>query len=259
MYYRLARDRPPGLLPCLLIAVLSLTSCVVSPEAAGERTLVFSHTIDLSHTITQDMPHPPDAPVTQIIRSARNGSVQELRIGINSGTTLHLPQIQDGRQQTAETLSPRDLIVPAVVLDVRNAAQDNPSYRLSSQEVRDWEWQHGRIPAGSVVLLATGWDVRWSSPAAYLNLDDQQQPNVPAIGEEALLLLDERSIQGIGIDAPISDQQLTTTRRLAASWLLIEHLTSVEQLPPTGATLSIGLLKLQGGTASPARVLALVP
>jgi kynurenine formamidase len=33
----------------------------------------------------------------------------------------------------------------------------------------------------------------------------------------------------------------------------------VEQLPPTGATLSIGALRVQGSLASPARVLALVP
>ena len=41
--------------------------------------------------------------------------------------------------------------------------------------------------------------------------------------------------------------------------LLLENLTSVEQLPPTGATVVIGALKLQRAQGSPARVLALIP
>jgi kynurenine formamidase len=41
--------------------------------------------------------------------------------------------------------------------------------------------------------------------------------------------------------------------------IVLENLTKLELLPPTGTTLVIGLLRLAGGSGSPASVLALVP
>jgi kynurenine formamidase len=237
--------------PTLLVLLASCADPAASLEPRPQQqTLSFSRVIDLSHTITQNMPHLPDAMPTQLL-PAPDGSVNGLRIDTASSTALELPAPMGGQHSTVEYFSPRDLVLPVVVLDVREAAQDNPHYRLSIEEIAAWEHQHGRIPAGSMVLLATGWDVRWGNPAAYLNLEGQQ-PQVPGIGSAAIGLLRERQIAGIGSDTP-------DTTSTMAPWLRLHNLTNVEQLPPTGATLVIGALRIQGSSTSPARVLALVP
>jgi kynurenine formamidase len=238
----------------LLLAALLLAACAESPPAPDQQTVAFTRIVDLSHVITQDMPHAPGTPPTHLLRAPEDGRVEGVQMGLVQGTSLRLPATAE--QRSVESLSPRELVLPAVVLDVRDAAQDTPTYALSSAEIVAWEREHGRIPPGSMVLLATGWDIRWGAPERYLNLDAQQQPRVPGLSAEAVALLAERGVAGVGSDTPA----LTNAPELLPpAWLLLANLTSVEQLPPTGTTLSIGALRVQAGPASPARVLALVP
>lgn len=42
-----------------------------------------------------------------------------------------------------------------------------------------------------------------------------------------------------------------------AGWNLLENLTNTGLLPPKGALLFIGAMKIQGGTGAPSRVMAL--
>ena len=63
------------------------------------------------------------------------------------------------------------LFAPAVVIDVRDEVSKDPDYRLRVMRVEKWEALHGRIPAGAVVLLRTGWASRWPDQARYRNMD----------------------------------------------------------------------------------------
>lgn len=240
------------LLPVIGACGLAESSAPPTPT----RSVSFARMVDLSHTITQDMPHPPAAQQTELVRDAPGAPVRALMLDMRSGTSLR--SVANGAP--VDRLSPRDTLLPAVVLDVRDQAQDTPTYQLRAAAVRDWEAEHGTIPAGSLVLLATGWDIRWGHPAAYLNLDARQQMQVPTIQSDALALLAEREVAGVGIDTP----RLSATPAAEAAepdrpWLLLENLTRLEQLPPTGSTVIIGVLKVQGSHASPASVRALVP
>lgn len=246
-----------------VVLALLLTACATSEAPTSQRTIAFSHVIDLSHTLTQNMPHQPGDLHTRIIRSSSPDTIQAIQLNMRSGTSLRLPATV-APQSTLDQRSPRELIAPAVVLDVRDTSQDTPHYRLSADEILRWEQQHRRIPAGCMVLLATGWDIRWGNTPAYLNLDAQQRLQVPSVDATALRLLRERSISGLGIDTPqlippLPDTPLTEASLVQPEWLLLENLTNLEQLPATGTTLSIGALKIQHSTTSPVRVLALVP
>ena len=46
---------------------------------------------------------------------------------------------------------------------------------------------------------------------------------------------------------------------LAHGGIVLENLANLDQLPPTGSTLVIGILRLRHGTGSPAAVTAFVP
>ena len=46
---------------------------------------------------------------------------------------------------------------------------------------------------------------------------------------------------------------------LKANKYQIENLTNLDALPPTGATVIVGVLKVRGGSQAQARVIALLP
>ena len=78
------------------------------------------------------------------------------------------------------------------------------------------------------------------------------------------MLLEERGAAGLGVDSPgvdsHRDRSYSTNRlTLARGRIVLENLANLEQLPPTGATIVIGALRLRGGSGSPAAVLALLP
>lgn len=226
-----------------------------SPQMAPEpQPAPFSRTVDLSQVVRQDVPYLPGEPLTRIERAA-DGSVTQIRMGAQTGTLLRVISAPGTAVRTVDQLSPRDLALPAVVIDLRDRAQDLPGYRVTSADLLAWEGEHGTIPTGALALLLTGWDMRWGDPGAYLSIDSAGRLQAPALDDGAAeLLLVERGAAGLGLDAP------GIAYAPAASYrLLLENLTGLEQLPPTGATVIIGALKLQASQTSPARVIALVP
>mgnify|MGYP001076720858 CR=1 FL=1 len=57
------------------------------------------------------------------------------------------------------------------MLDVRAEAAEDVDFTLGRAEIEKWEANFGPVPAGSAVLMRTGFDDRWDDPAAYLNTD----------------------------------------------------------------------------------------
>ncbi|NWF80242.1 MAG: cyclase family protein [Chloroflexi bacterium] len=242
-------------LGCFTVLAWLLGACAAplrGPEAAP--ALQVSRTVDLSHVIREDSPTPPGDTAPRLFRDP-TGELLHLRLGANTGSLVRVVAAAGAELDTVERLSPRDLVLPAVLIDARAQAQDTPGFALSAEDVRAWERVHGPIAPGTLVLLATGWDLRWGDPGAYLALARDQVPRVPGFGADAAdLLLNQRGAAGLGVDAP--GRRYTPARGFA---LLLENLTSLEQVPPSGATVVIGALKLQAAHAAPARVLALVP
>jgi kynurenine formamidase len=236
-----------------MIALTLLVTGCVSREKAATQQPAFTRTVDLSQVVRQDVPYLPGEPRTQIGRDT-DGMIRQVQIGARTGTLLQLVAAPDAAPTTIEQLSPRDLVLPAVVIDVRDRAQDQAGYQLSADDLVEWERHNGSIPKGVLVLLVTGWDMRWGDPASYLDLDSAGRSLAPSFGNAASILLDQRGVIGLGIDAPGATYVPASGYRL-----LLENLTSLEQLPPTGATVVIGALKIQAAQMSPARVIALVP
>lgn len=238
------------------LAALSLSGCAAppagpGPEAAGVPT--YRRVVDLSHVVRADVPYLPGEPPTRLERDDA-GQLRRLTIGARTGTSLTIqrPPGMDG--PSLEDLSPRDLVLPAICLDLRDQAQERADYRLDEATILAWETIHGPIPRGAAVLLATGWDLRWGDEAAYLGLDHAREPQVPGLSAAAAqLLLGGRRVRALGLDAPALPLAGGTD-----FWLQIANLTSLEQLPPTGALLMLGPLKLQAGNGGPVRALGLV-
>lgn len=162
------------------------------------------------------------------------------------------------------------LIGPAAVLDVPEAGAVEPgtSPLLAADTIAVWEAEHGKLEAGDVVLLRTGWDRhyrRGEDGRAYVHdvVVTGRAPGWPAPSVEAMEALLERGVRCVGIDAPsmgpAHDPRPVHVHALATGAVFIECLAGLDALPPRGAWFCFLPLKLERGTGSPGRAIALVP
>ena len=241
--------------------------------AAAPQTLRYSRIISLSQPLHPAMPQwPGDPPLEWQPAAARETDGYFLRrfaMGEHSGTHANAPAAFHPGGIGIDAYPPESLIAPAVVIEVRAAAAANPDYALTVADLLAWERRQGTIPAGSVVLLSTGWADKWDNPAAYLGIAETGMESgglhFPGFGlDAAQWLLRERHIAGLGIDTAGvdggQDSGFAVNRLLLERpRLALENLGNLQPLPPAGATLVVGVLPLTGGSGSPAAVLAFLP
>ena len=232
-------------------------------------SISFSKVIDLSWPIHPGIPQWPGDPAVEFetVANFKDGGylLRRFSMGEHSGTHLSAPSgFQEGARGHEE-FSPEDLVRPAVVIDIAIQAKADPDYALTMNDILDWESGHGPVPQGCVVLLRTGWQARWTNPPDYLGGTGAGQLHFPGFGlDAAQMLLEGRNIAGLGTDTggaePGADSGFFVSRLVLENRLIVlESLTNLDLLPPTGTLLVIGLLRLEGGSGCPASVTALIP
>ncbi len=233
------------------------------------RVVRFSRAVHLSHVLRPGIPCWPGDPPLEIEPAAymeRDGFyLQRLSLGEHTATHVNAPSHFLPGGAGADDFHADALIMPAVVIDCRADAAADPDFALTPERILRFEALYGTIPPESAVLLWTGWQERWPDPTAYFNPDSAGGMHFPGIGVTAVeWLLEERRVAGFGIDTHGIDPGFDDTyaagkRALAAGAVVLENLTNLDQLPPVGATLVVGVLRIARGSGGPAAVLALVP
>jgi kynurenine formamidase len=155
------------------------------------------------------------------------------------------------------------LFGPAVVVDVRAEAVKDADYLLSVARVEEWEKRNGRIPEGAIVLLRTGWGARWPDAQRYRNEDAHGRMHFPGFSVEAVKVLMERKISGLGCDTLSADYGASADfavhhLALGAGLYQVENLSDLSGVPEAGAFLIVAPIKLEGGSGGAVRVFALV-
>jgi kynurenine formamidase len=192
-----------------------------------------------------------------------------IHTGEHTGTHLDAPvhwvTAKDG--EDVSQIRPRRLVAPAAVIDVSERVAADPDFLLEVDDVRRWEAAHGPLPAGSWLLLRTGWDARSGSQEAFLNADETG-PHTPGISVEAAKwLAEEAPVIGVGVETVGTDAGAAHsfdppfpchTFVLGAGKYGLTQLQNLNELPPTGAVLITAPLPIVGGSGSHTRVLALV-
>ena len=232
------------------------------------RQISYSKVVDLTHVTGPGMPRWPGDPPVEFQDVAQIDThgyyLRRFTMGEHSGTHMNAPKSFDLQGAGIDTYSPGDLVVPAMVIDLRAEAAANSDISLTPEDLLAWEERHGPIPPGSMALLYTGRQHKWEDPSAYMGLDPQGGLHFPGFGRDAArFLVEDREAAGLGTDAagvePGQDESFSVNRLvLPKGGLILECLTNLDQLPSTGATLVIGPLRLEGGSGAPASVLALV-
>src|SRR5919204_5682591 len=185
----------------------------------------------------------------------------------HGGTHIDAPiHFAEGRR-TLDRVPVEQLMGPAAVIDVASKADADPDYRLTPADVRAWERKHGIVPAGSIVLLRTGWGARWPDAKRYLGDDkpgDASHLHFPSYGKEAAeLLVKERKVAALGVDTASIDHGPSTdfpVHQIAngADVPALENVANLAALPEQGAWIIALPMKIANGTGGPLRIIALV-
>lgn len=246
------------------------------PTGAPRFDLAGARVVDLSHAYDADtLFWPANPPETFQLQSLFHGqtaggffyAANKFCGPEHGGTHMDAPlHFADGHWSAADVPVER-LVAPAVVIDVRAQAATDRDYRLTPQDVAAWETAHGRIPAGAIVLLRTGWSERWPDRLRYFgsaSTNDAKNLHFPSYGVDAVKVLLERGVAAIGVDTASIDHGPShdfPVHRLSAAANVpgLENLDHLELLPETGAWLVALPMKIAGGTGGPLRAVALLP
>ena len=237
-------------------------------------------TVDLTHTLSPDFPVlvlPEEfgqcAPfrIEEVSRYDdrgpawywRNFSCNE-HTGTHFDAPVHWVTGKDIPDGSVDRLAADHFIRPACVLDFSKEVAADEDFILTTDHIKAWEKDHGAIPAGAWVLFRTDWSKR--EGADYLNLKDDGAHH-PGPDAAAVRYMIERDAIGFGVETIGTDagqahgfepQYPAHTLLHGAGKYGLQCLRNLDRLPPKGAVIVSAPLKIENGSGSPLRVLALV-
>ncbi len=240
-------------------------------------------TIDLTQTLSEDF---PALQLPEQFGQVKGFSVERISkydaagpdwywnnftCGEHTGTHFDAPAHwvtgKDLAGNTVDTIEPAHFMAPAVVVDASREVAQDPDWLLTVPFLEQWEDRHGRIPEGCWLLFRTDWSKRVNDAAKFLNLQSDGA-HTPGPTQEAVeWLIRERDVHGFGVETINTDAGQSYKWPLAYPCHTLMHgagkyglqcLTNLDLLPATGALILSAPLKIQQGSGSPLRVLALV-
>ncbi len=239
--------------------------------------------IDLTHTLSSEFPAlqlPPQFAQVWAFKSEKISQYDEagpgwywnnFSCGEHTGThfdaPIHWVTGKDYPNNTVDTIDARNFIGPAVVVDASAQVAANDDWLLTVDFLKAWEDKHGRIPENAWVLFRTDWSKRIDKPASYVNMREDGAHTPGPTQETVEWLIKERNVRGFGVETINTDAGQSYawptpypchTLMHGANKYGLQCLRNLDQLPPQGAIIVAAPLKIQAGSGSPLRVLALV-
>jgi kynurenine formamidase len=252
-------ERPRGAGP----ASAKLASTVLTKIPSGN-----TRVLDLSYAINEKLvPWPGDK---HWFEATANATVERDGYFTRSfcmlehyGTHLDAPAHFPPGKLTVDQIPTKQMFGAAVVLEARAESRQNADFLLPPAHIEAWERKHKQIPAGAIVMLRTGWASRWPDVARYRNQDARGRMHFPGFSADAVKLLIERKVSGLGCDTLSVDYGASSdyaVHRLAlgAGLYNLENLADLSEVPETGASLIVAPIKLEGGSGGPVRVFAVL-
>lgn len=225
--------------------------------------------VDLSAALGTDSVIWPGAPALQFadaVTHANDGyHARVVTTFEHAGTHFDAPEhFVPGGVDTAG-IGIDQLVLPVAVLDIRAKAAADPNSVVEPADIDAFESQHGAIRPGTAVLIDSGWAQRNEDVRAYTGSETTADLKFPGFGTEAAQQLVDRGVVGLGVDTlgidPGDKPHFPVHRDVthpAGLWHL-ENLVNVDQLPPRGAVIAVGVPRIKGSTGFPTRVFAFVP
>ncbi|MGH3461124.1 MAG: cyclase family protein [Kribbellaceae bacterium] len=220
---------------------------------------------DLTHVLTEGFPVFTFDPPTRETLTTIPGDgfyAQHWTLAEHSGTHVDVPGhfIVGGR--LAPEITPEELIVPIVVIDISERAARDSDTVLTVDDLRRFERRNGRIPNGALVCMDSGWAAKVDDSLAYKGGPAFPDYHFPGFDlDAAMWLAERRDVAGLGVDTLSIDPGNSTTFPVHVDFLAtdrygVENLNNLDRIPPRGAVAYVGLIPLQEGSGGPSRVIA---
>ncbi|MDA0821215.1 MAG: cyclase family protein [Proteobacteria bacterium] len=187
--------------------------------------------------------------------------------GTHFDVPIHWVTGKDHTQNATDTVPNEAFIGAACVIDAVADCRVNPDFLVSVDYLKKWEAVNGTIPTDSWVLFRTDWSKKFDSDE-FINAQADGS-HTPGWEPDAVrFLAEERNVKGAGVETVGTDagQSFNQDPRFPCHNLMhgankygLAALCNLDQLPPTGAVVIAAPLKIQNGSGSPCRALALVP
>jgi kynurenine formamidase len=272
---RLRIGRRCGLVAVGIIVLGCGSRAAPGPSLAGGPMPEAERVVDLTHPFDSETIYWPTATpfrLTTVARGETSGgywyAANDFVAAEHGGTHLDAPIHFAEHGWSTEEIPLDRLMGPAVVVDISERAGGDPDAELLVSDLNAWEARHGRIPAGAIVLLHSGWGARWPDRRRYLGTaepGDTSGLRFPGFSERAArFLVEERVIDAVGTDTasidPGRSRDFGAHRVLAARNVpVLENVAHLERLPPRGAEIIALPMKIRGGTGGPVRIVAILP
>jgi kynurenine formamidase len=250
-------------------AAAGFAATAIAPmQAAAAPRRRFSTVVDLTHTMSPEFPTFFGVPGIEIQKQfdfKKDGfNLNWWRIIEHGGTHLDAPIHFSESATTADKIVAGDLVVPLAVIDVRRGAAQDPDYLVTRQDLVDWERRYRRLPDNCCVAMLSGWGQYTGDEARYTGKDAGGTFHFPGFSPEAAeWLLRDRRVAGLAVDTLSLDYGASKDFKTHRLWLPagrwgLENVANLEKVPPSGATLMVGVAKVKDATGGPARLIALI-
>jgi kynurenine formamidase len=186
--------------------------------------------------------------------------------GTHFDAPIHWVSGKEFSGNATDTIPVEKFIAPACVMDVTSEVDDDPDFLLTVDHVTAWEDKHGKVEAGSWFFLRTGWSKR-QDPDEYLNIGEDGA-HTPGPSQEVVdFLAKNRDVIGYGTETVGTDagQAFAFDPPFPCHGNMhgnnkfgLASLVNLDQLPAQGAVILAAPLKIERGSGSPLRVLAMV-
>ena len=186
--------------------------------------------------------------------------------GTHFDAPIHWVTGKDYPNNSVDTIPPEHYIAPACVIDCSAEVQSNAEFVLTPEFIKNWENENGEIEPGSWVLFRTDWYKRGLGPE-FKNIQDDGLAHTPGPSKEAVEYMISMDVLGFGVETINTDSGMSFTWEMPLPCHTLMHgagkyglqcLKNLDQLPPKGAMIVAAPLKIENGSGSPLRVLALI-
>ena len=260
------------LLLCFYFGPISQAGKGDSDLATAWKIIQSKQFVDLTHAFEPGIPHWKgfaDEKREQVFSYAKDGFLVHSYTHVGQwGTHVDPPAHFAAGLRTIEQISPKEMVLPLVVLDVHESVEKNADYTVTINDVKAWESRHGKIPAGAFVALRTDWSKRWPNTKAMANKDARGISHYPGWSLEVLkYLYEDCKITASGHETTDTDPGIATSKDdyslesyiLHQNHFQIELLANLDKVPENGALAIVAFPNVKAGSGFPARVFAILP
>jgi len=166
----------------LLLSLALLTGFATSfINAQSRAAAVPSGTIvDLSYPFDSSSVYWPTAKTFQLDKDFEGTTEQgyyysayRYSAAEHGGTHIDAPVHFAKGRNSVDQIPLEQLIGPGIVVDVTRQCENNPDYLITENDFRSWEQRNGKIAAGTIVLLRTGFGKFYPDRKSYLGTDER--------------------------------------------------------------------------------------